>query len=127
MSFRAFAGLVAAALIIAVALTFLVPLGAFAAERCGVASYYGEAHHGKTMANGRPFNMHALTAAMWDVPFGTRFIVRNVQNGRSVQIVITDRGPHPRLNRLIDLSKAAAAKLGMIDAGVARVCITRLN
>ena len=102
-------------------------LASLGAERCGEASFYADAHHGKRMANGKPFNMHAMTAAMWDVPFGSRWIVRNVQNGRSVQIVITDRGPARRLNRIIDLSKAAAGKLGMIPAGVARVCVERLR
>lgn len=97
--------------------------GAVAAERCGTASYYGAAHHGRTMANGQPFDMHAMTAAMWDVPFGSKF--RVTYGVRSVVVTITDRGPAKRLGRIIDLSKAAASQLGMIDAGVGRVCLER--
>ena len=97
---------------------------AHAAQICGEASFYAEDHHGKTMANGEPFNMHALTAAMWDVPFGTKY--RVTSGSKSVIVTITDRGPARRLNRVIDLSKAAAAKLGMLQAGVADVCLARL-
>ena len=97
---------------------------AHAAQICGEASFYAEGHHGKTMANGRPFNMNAMTAAMWDVPFGTKY--RVTSGSKSVIVTITDRGPARRLNRVIDLSKAAAAKLGMLQAGVADVCLARL-
>lgn len=95
------------------------------AETCGVASYYAHAHHGRTMANGKPFNMHAMTAAMWDVPFGAKY--RVTHKGKSVTVTITDRGPARRLGRKIDLSYAAAKKLGMIQRGVATVCLTRLR
>ena len=100
-------------------------MAALAGERCGTASWYGEAHHGKTMANGQPFNMNAMTAAMWDVPLGTRYRVTHMQ--RSVVVTITDRGPARHLNRIIDISKAAAGKLGIIRAGTGRVCLQRLN
>lgn len=109
------------ALVLVLALLWAVPASA---ETCGKASYYGAAHHGRTMANGKPFDMHALTAAMWDVPLGTKF--RVTRGGKSVVVTISDRGPARRLHRVIDLSRAAAAKLGMIDAGVAKVCISRL-
>lgn len=106
-----------------IALVYTVPARA-GGPICGEASYYGSAHHGKRMANGQPFNMRAMTAAMWDVPFGTKF--RVTHEGRSVVVTITDRGPARRLNRIIDLSRAAAAKLGMIHAGTGRVCVERL-
>lgn len=92
---------------------------------CGEASFYADAHHGRTMANGQPFDMNAMTAAMWGPKFGTRY--RVTRGDRSVVVTISDRGPAKRLNRVIDLSRAAAAKLGMIEAGVADVCLTRLN
>jgi rare lipoprotein A len=76
------------------------------------------------MANGKPFNMHAMTAAMWGPKFGTRY--RVTSGGKSVVVTITDRGPAKRLNRIIDLSYAAAKQLGMIRAGTASVCLTRL-
>jgi rare lipoprotein A len=101
------------------------PGPAVSAERCGVASFYSTAHHGKAMANGRPFNMYAMTAAMWGPKLGTRY--RVTLGSKSVVVKITDRGPAKRLNRVIDLSYAAAKKLGMIERGVATVCLTRLS
>lgn len=86
------------------------------------ASYYGSAHHGRTMANGRPFNMHAMTAAHRTYPFGTRLKV--TYRGRSVVVTVTDRGPYAG-GRCIDLSYGAAKALGMIRAGVGNVTITR--
>jgi rare lipoprotein A len=112
-------------LVIAVVIMgLLMSLPAHAETRCGVASYYAHAHHGRTMANGKPFNMHAMTAAMWGPKFGTRY--RVTSGGKSVVVTITDRGPAKRLNRIIDLSYAAAKQLGMIRAGTASVCLTRL-
>lgn len=104
----------------------LQPGPVHAAERCGWASFYGKAHHGRLQANGKPFNMHAMSAAMWGVPFGTRFLVRNVQNGKTVQIVVSDRGPAKRLKRVVDLSQAAFAKIAPLGQGLAKVCLTRL-
>lgn len=90
-----------------------------------VASWYGAAHHGKRMANGKPFNMNALTAAHPSWAFGTR--VKVTYRGRSVVVTITDRGPAKRTGACIDLSRAAAAQLGMIRAGRANVTLRRLN
>ena len=101
-----------------------VLLASPALSACGTASFYAHAHHGRTMANGEKFNMHAMTAAMWGVPFGTKY--RVTHNDKSVVVTITDRGPAKRLNRIIDLSYAAAKKLGFINAGLAKVCLTRL-
>lgn len=85
------------------------------------ASWYGPGFHGRTTASGERFNQNAMTVAHRTLPFGSMLIVRNVQNGRSVQVRVNDRGPFVR-GRTLDLSRAAAAKLGMINRGVARVC-----
>lgn len=97
------------------------------AAECGKASWYGEAHHGKPMRNGKPFNMHAMTAASNTLPLGTKAIVRNVQNGKFVQVTITDTGAFHRYGRIIDLSRAAFASLAPLDKGIIRVCVTRLH
>jgi rare lipoprotein A len=89
-----------------------------------LASYYGEDHRGKLTASGEPFNPDELTAASPWLPFGSVWVVTHIGNGRSVRVRITDRGPHPRLGRGIDLSTAAARKIGMIRDGVAKVKIT---
>ncbi len=88
----------------------------------GVASYYGKRFHGRRTANGERFNMNALTAAHRTLPFGTRVKVTNPSTGRSVTVRINDRGPFHG-NRSIDLSRAAAAEIGMVNAGVAKVKI----
>ncbi len=86
----------------------------------GVASYYGRRVHGRRTANGERFNMRAMTAAHRTLPFGTKVRVTNPRNGRSVIVRVNDRGPFIR-GRSIDLSRAAAEKIGMISRGHARV------
>jgi rare lipoprotein A len=86
----------------------------------GQASWYGARHHGKRTASGAPFDQTKLTAAHRSLPFGTRLKVTNLSNGRSVEVEITDRGPYSG-NRIIDLSRAAARALGMIESGTANV------
>ncbi len=95
-------------------------------DKSGTASYYGSRHHGKRTASGEPFNQNAMTAAHRSLPFGTRVKVTNLNNDRSVVVRINDRGPHTR-GRLIDLSRAAAEKLGMIRSGTARVRVQSLS
>ena len=89
-----------------------------AADQCGSASWY--ALTSKT-ASGETMNPSALTAAHRSLPFGTRVRVTNRNNGQSVVVRINDRGPFIK-GRIIDLSKAAAAQIGMIRAGHAPVC-----
>lgn len=84
----------------------------------GVASFYGKAFHGKKTASGKPFDMNAFTCAHPTLPFGTPVLVQNSANGAQCQVIVTDRGPYVK-NRCIDLSKAAARKLGI--TGVAKV------
>ena len=88
----------------------------------GTASFYGKRFHGRTTANGERFNMNAMTAAHKSLPFGTKVKVTNRNNGKSVIVRINDRGPYHG-NRVIDLSRGAAAKIGMLNSGTARVSI----
>ncbi|WP_218081291.1 septal ring lytic transglycosylase RlpA family protein [Anthocerotibacter panamensis] len=94
----------------------------------GQASWYGGAFHGKRSASGSFFQANEMTAAHRSLPFGTQVLVTNLQNGRKVIVRVTDRGPFVG-NRVLDVSRAAATALGMIQAGVARVQIDvlRLN
>jgi len=89
-------------------------------EETGEASWYGKRYRGGTTASGAPFDMNAMTAAHKKLAFGTVVRVTNVENGRSVVVTINDRGPFIP-GRIIDLSRGAAAKIGMIDTGVAKV------
>jgi len=86
----------------------------------GVASYYAGSWHGRRTASGERFDMHELTAAHRTLPFGTRVRVTNLNNGREVIVRINDRGPWKK-KRVIDVSYAAARKLGMIGPGTAKV------
>lgn len=86
----------------------------------GVASWYGPGFQGKKTANGETFNTNGLTAAHRTLPFNTKLRVENLQNGKSVTVRVNDRGPYVR-DRIIDLSKAAAKQLDIIEAGTARV------
>ena len=85
-----------------------------------MASWYGRQHHGKRTASGEPYDMNALTAAHRSLPLGTRVVVTNLDNGRSIEVRINDRGPYTD-GRVIDLSYAAARRLGAVGAGVVRV------
>ncbi len=95
-------------------------------EQKGVASWYGEDFHGKLTSNQEIYNMYAMTAAHKTLPFGTYVRVTNLTNGKSVVVRINDRGPFVK-GRIIDLSYAAAKKLGMSDTGVAPVEIKVLK
>jgi rare lipoprotein A len=94
--------------------------------RSGLASWYGEEHRGKFMANGRPFDPDKFTAASWDYPLDTR--VRVFHGQRSVAVEITDRGPAKRLvkqGRVIDLSYAAFQALSDPSLGLIQVELKR--
>lgn len=86
----------------------------------GVASFYGTKFNGRRTASGEKFDNSALTAAHLSLPFGSLVKVTNVRNGKTVVVRINDRGPHVK-GRIIDLSKAAAKKIGISHAGTARV------
>lgn len=95
-------------------------------EVSGVASYYGPGFQGKPTANGERFNMHKMTAAHKTLPFNTKVKVKNIDNGKSVVVRINDRGPFKK-GRIIDLSKGAAKKIGMLQSGTANVKLEILN
>ena len=92
----------------------------------GLASYYSDYFQGRTTASGDTFNQQELTAAHKILPFGTRVKVVRTDTGQEVEVVINDRGPFIK-GRVIDLSKRAAQKLGMLDRGVAPVLITQAD
>ena len=92
----------------------------------GKASWYGPGFAGRKTANGERFNPRALTAAHRTLPFGTKVRVTNLANGKSVVVRINDRGPYAG-GRIIDLSKAAARRIGMLKQGVARVEVNALG
>jgi rare lipoprotein A (peptidoglycan hydrolase) len=89
----------------------------------GIASYYWQP---QPVASGGRFNPDALTAAHKTLPFGTRVRVTHGTNGRSVEVVINDRGPYIA-GRIIDLSRRAAQVIGMTDQGIARVNVAILG
>ena len=98
---------------------------ASAGDQCGGASWYGPGFHGKKAASGQRFDQNAMTAAHKSLPFGTVVRVVDQRTGKSIKVTINDRGPFHK-GRIIDLSKAAATKLGIRGAGTGKVCITRV-
>jgi rare lipoprotein A len=92
----------------------------------GEASWYGERHQGRRTANGELYDMYRLTAAHPALPLGTKVLVTNLQNGRSVEVRVNDRGPTVA-GRIIDLSYAAAQRLGAIAAGTIPVSVRVLS
>jgi rare lipoprotein A (peptidoglycan hydrolase) len=92
------------------------------ASQFGIASWYGEWHHGRETATGEAFDMWAMTAAHPTLPMGSRVEVTNIGNGRRVRVRVNDRGPVVG-GRVLDLSRGAAEKLGAIGAGLVRVRI----
>lgn len=88
----------------------------------GVASWYGDPYHGRHAANGEIFDMEKLTAAHRTLAFNTWLRVHNLDNGKSVVVRITDRGPFIG-GRILDLSRAAAREIDMIGPGLAKVRI----
>lgn len=92
----------------------------------GTASWYGGRHNKTRTASGRQFNSKQMTAAHPTLPLGTKVLVRSEDSGNAVVVTINDRGPY-KGNRIIDLSKAAAAKIGMVRQGTAHVTITPID
>lgn len=90
----------------------------------GVASWYGRAFHGRKTANGERFDMHQMTAAHRTLPFGSWALVKNIATGQEVVVRINDRGPFHN-KRLIDLSQAAAGKIGL--NGLSQVSVKSLT
>lgn len=86
----------------------------------GLASFYGREFQGRRTASGARFDAGALTCAHPTAPFGTRLRVTDLETGRSVEVVVNDRGPFAP-GRVVDLSLAAARRLGIVKRGLARV------
>src|SRR5690349_18836755 len=91
-------------------------------QQAGVASWYGRHWRGRKTASGMIFDERQLTAASLVLPLSTRARVTNLQNGRSVDVLVHDRGPYAG-NRVMDLSERAAALLGITKSGLGQVVI----
>jgi rare lipoprotein A len=102
------------------------PVARIGASEEGVASWYGEPYHGRRAANGEVYNMHAMTAAHPSLPFETWVAVRNLDNRKSTQVRITDRGPFVK-GRIVDLSRAAAEEIDLVRLGIAKVKLTVID
>jgi peptidoglycan lytic transglycosylase len=92
----------------------------------GVASWYGPDFHGKPTSSGEIYDMYQLTCAHNSLPLGTTVIVTNIENGRSIELKVNDRGPFVK-ERIIDLSYAAARILGIYEKGTAFVKVETLG
>lgn len=100
--------------------TYRVMASASGHQERGIASWYGSKFHGRRTSSGEPYDMYAMTAAHRNLPLPTWVEVRNLGNDRRIVVKVNDRGPFAD-NRIIDLSYAAAAKLGMLGTGTAPV------
>ncbi len=92
----------------------------------GIASWYGQQFAERMTASGEPYDMFAMTAASKELPIPTFVTVTNLENGRSIKVKVNDRGPFHD-GRIMDLSYAAAKRLGMLEKGTAHVRITALD
>jgi peptidoglycan lytic transglycosylase len=91
----------------------------------GTASYYGKGFQGRKTASGERFSQQEMTAAHRQLPLGTKVMIKNLETGEQVEVKITDRGPYAdKKHRIIDLSKAAAESIGLVEPGVAPVRVT---
>ena len=92
----------------------------------GIASWYGSKFHGRRTSSGEPYDMHLATAAHKSLPLPTYAEVTNLDNGRKMVVKINDRGPFHK-GRIIDLSYAAAIKLGVDKTGTARIDVRAID
>jgi rare lipoprotein A len=102
------------------------PPAAHPATVVGVASWYGPGFNGHPTASGQIYNQDELTAACNAFPLGSHLMVTNLANGRSVEVLVNDRGPFAK-GRKIDLSYKAARTIGMIGPGTTRVSLEALD
>jgi rare lipoprotein A len=109
-----------------IALGAMVPFAAEAKLGCGPASHYGlgDGFHGQIAADGSRFSAYGLTAASPSIPLGAKVRVVNRDNGKSVVVTITDRGPWYG-DRMLDLAYGAFARIANPSRGVANVCMAR--
>jgi len=113
-------------LLTSIAFGAFAPAAMGASSSCSHASFYGlgDGFHGRQAADGSRFNAHGLTTAHRYLPFGTRLLVSNPNNGKAVAVTVTDRGPFIA-GRDLDLSYGAFSKIASPGQGVARVCWSR--
>jgi rare lipoprotein A len=104
----------------------ILPAAYAADAQEGEASYYAESLDGNKTASGERYDKNAFTAAHPTLPFGTKVKVTYLKTGQSVDVVINDRGPKAK-GYIIDLSAAAASKIGLIDAGHGKVTVEVVN
>jgi rare lipoprotein A len=114
-------------LLASIALGALAPAAVEAKSSCGTASFYG---HGdgfawRTMANGLPMNPNALITAHPSLPLGSKILVRNPANGKSVVLTVSDRGPYHG-GRILDLSAGAFRRVASLSQGLAQLCYSRI-
>jgi len=95
-------------------------------EQRGKASFYARKFHGKETASGEIFDNNELVAAHKTLPLGTKVKVTNLENDRAVIVRINDRGPYIR-GRIIDLSRAAARRVDMVEDGTTPVKVEKLE
>ena len=118
--------------VLALVAAFASSGGASALERMpkmaqvGTASWYGPGFHGRATASGERFDQNKLSAAHRTLPLNTPIRVTNLENGRSIALVVNDRGPYVP-GRVLDVSKAAARELGMVEDGIVTVRIEPLT
>jgi rare lipoprotein A len=98
----------------------------FAQVQTGKASFYADKFDGSPTASGEKYRKSKFTAAHKTLPFGTRIRVTNLSNNETVEVVVNDRGPYVE-NRVVDLSRAAAEKLGFVNQGLADVRLEVLD
>jgi rare lipoprotein A len=98
----------------------------FAQVQTGKASFYADKFDGSPTASGEKYRKSKFTAAHKTLPFGTRIRVTNLSNNETVEVIVNDRGPYVE-NRVIDLSRAAAEKLGFVNQGLADVRLEVLD
>lgn len=92
----------------------------------GTASWYGPGFHGNRTSSGETYDSSQMTAAHQTLPLGTRVVVTNLENGRSVEVRINDRGPFAK-GRILDLSYGAARELGVVGPGTAEVRVESID
>jgi len=92
----------------------------------GIASYYAMKFQNRKTASGERFDNYSMTAAHRSLPFGSKVKVTNIRNGKSVKVIINDRGPYVK-GRVIDLTQAAFAKIEKLDKGITKVELLVVN
>lgn len=107
-------------------LSFLSVSISLFSQQTGNASYYSSKLKGRKVSDGSRYHPDSLTCAHKTADFGTLFWVKNLKNGESTVVKVTDRGPHGR-GRIIDVSYKAAKELGMLADGIAKVKITKID